>query len=232
MSYPLSDTARYVWERIDCLVTELLRVPNSRRYVIALFSGDRPEEFPSRLLVELQALSDEHWPLIEPMIPESCTDGLDLRRREVWADSLGQTDLDPTLVSKLRGMFFRSLDRAASYVLERDRAAAAGGEQGGAGAGDADEWTLAKASRETDVPSWAWSRGAAKPPDKPGHLPTRRVGDNVYVTRENAKAFARDFDARREQRKVGSKSKDGRNIVAALKEIKKTSKRSTERNSK
>ena len=106
------------------------------------------------------------------------------------------------------------------------------GKRDGNGAGDAAEWTLAQASVDTGVPSWAWSRAAAKPPDKPGHLPARRVGDNVYVTRENAKAFARDFDARREQRKVGSKSKDGRNIVAALKEIKKTSKRSTERNSK
>ncbi len=123
MSYPLTDTARRVWERIQELVSELLRVPHSRRYLLALAAGDRPEEFPSSLLVELQALSDEHWSLIGPMIPESCTDGLDLSRQVLWTEVLRPTGHDPAIVRKLRWMFFSSLGRAASYLLERDRAA-------------------------------------------------------------------------------------------------------------
>lgn len=91
--------------------------------------------------------------------------------------------------------------------------------------GTTDEWTLAEASRETGAPTWALSRAAKKPKGAPGYLPTRRVGRGVLVKREHAKDFAANYDARREQRVVGSKSKEGRNIVAGLKKIRKSSPR-------
>ena len=80
-----------------------------------------------------------------------------------------------------------------------------------------DELTLAQAAREFDVPDWALSRAASKASNNPGHLPTRRDGSNVYVDRDHAREFSKNFDARREQRIVGSKSDEGRNIIAGCK---------------
>lgn len=67
--------------------------------------------------------------------------------------------------------------------------------------------TLTEAAEKHDVPMSAWSKAANKAPDKPGFLPTRRVGRNRFVTREHAKRFADDYEARREQRAVGTKRK-------------------------
>lgn len=94
------------------------------------------------------------------------------------------------------------------------------------------DWTLAEASRATDVPTWAFSRAGQKPKGEPGHLPTHRAGSNVFVKRKDAKAFARNWDARREQRVVGSKSNEGRNIVAGLKRLNKTAPHKTRRKAK
>lgn len=71
------------------------------------------------------------------------------------------------------------------------------------------EMTLAEAYREfcdSGASKSAWTRAAQKKPDEPGYLPHRRFGRHVLVTRKHAKLFATNYDARREQRTVGSKS--------------------------
>jgi hypothetical protein len=61
-------------------------------------------------------------------------------------------------------------------------------------------WTFADASRETGVPKVAWTRAAKKKPGELGYLPHRTVGRTKQVTHRDAMAFARDYDARRDQR--------------------------------
>ena len=69
----------------------------------------------------------------------------------------------------------------------------------------ANELTLTDAAREHDVPKSAWSKAAKKKPEEPGYLLTRQVGRNRFVQKRHAKRFANDYNARREQRMVGSK---------------------------
>ena len=117
----------------------------------------------------------------------------------------------------LAGLWSRFPADAEAMALEKPEAAAQ----------RSNEMTLAQASREYGVPSWKLSRAGKKPTSKVGHLPTRQVGSNVLVTRENARAFAKTYDAEREQRTVGSLSNDeeARNVVASLKKIPKSSPR-------
>jgi len=61
-----------------------------------------------------------------------------------------------------------------------------------------------------------WSKAATR-----GDFPSRKVGRNRYVRRADAKRFAENWEARREQRIVGSLSKDpdADPVVSALKKI-------------
>ncbi len=85
-----------------------------------------------------------------------------------------------------------------------------GKEPDGAAVQSADEMTLAEATREWDISKSAWSKAAGKAPDEPGYLPTRKVGSNRFVKRADAEYFARNYEARREQRAVGSKRRPDR----------------------
>ena len=82
------------------------------------------------------------------------------------------------------------------------------------------ELTITEASLEYDVPKSTWSKAAGKPSGEPGYLPTRKVGRNRFVTKAHAKKFAEDYEARREQRAVGSKSPG--NSVSASKKTRKS----------
>lgn len=94
-----------------------------------------------------------------------------------------------------------------------------------------DEITLAEAEREFDVPSYALSRAAQKEPGSATHLPTRKDGSNVLVHRRDARAFADNYDARRERREVGSLSRDGSNLIAQLRKTAQPKKKSIPRKS-
>lgn len=134
---------------------------------------------------------------------------LAIRQFMVQQDDIGYTD------ELLAGLWTRFPTDAEAIALEKPE-----GQR-------SDEMTLAEASREYGVPSWTLSRAAKKPAGDHGHLPSTRIGRNVYVTRKNARAFAKTYDAEREQRTVGSLSNDeeARNIVASLKKIRKSSPR-------
>lgn len=101
---------------------------------------------------------------------------------------------------------------------------------GGAGAGNeqcGNEYTLAEASEKYDIPRPAWTKAAQLEPGEYGYLPTRAVGRNRFATKADAEKFAKDYEARREQRAVGSKSADpdARNVVASLQKLKKNAPR-------
>lgn len=136
---------------------------------------------------------------------------LAIRQFMVQQDDIGYTD------ELLAGLWTRFPADAEAIALEKPEATAP----------QSDEMTLAEASREYGVPSWALLRAAKKPAGDHGHLPSTRIGRNVYVTRKNARAFAKTYDAEREQRTVGSLSNDeeARNVVASLKNIPKSSPR-------
>lgn len=87
----------------------------------------------------------------------------------------------------------------------------------------ADEITLTEAANRWDIPKSAWTKAAQKKPNEAGYLATRRVGRTVLVRVAVAKHFAENYDARREQRQVGSKSEEGKAIVSAPRSMKKTS---------
>ena len=70
------------------------------------------------------------------------------------------------------------------------------------------EMTLTQVAEKWDVPKSALSAAAKKELGSPDHLPARRSGRSVFVTEEDAKAFCKNYLARREQRIVGSKSPD------------------------
>lgn len=81
----------------------------------------------------------------------------------------------------------------------------------------ADEITLAQAALECGGPGKpGWTKAAQN-----GVFPMRRIGRNVFVKRADAKTFAANFDARREQRTVGTLStkENGQTVVAALKKL-------------
>lgn len=111
--------------------------------------GQQPEAFPAQLLIGMQAILDEHWLVIEPMLPVD-DDGIDFRRRELWARILKPSNDDSEFFSKLRLMFFRALSHAATYALERDRAARVVGDS-------------SEARQATEAPSKAKTR--ARPVD-------------------------------------------------------------------
>jgi len=87
----------------------------------------------------------------------------------------------------------------------------------------ANECTLAEAANRWDVPKPVWTKAAKKQPNEAGYLATRRVGRTVLAQVPVAKHFAENYDARRELRQVGSKSEEGKAIVSALRNMKKTS---------
>jgi hypothetical protein len=68
--------------------------------------------------------------------------------------------------------------------------------------GEPREITLIQAAEKWDVPKSAWSKAAKRPPDHPSHLPTRKEGRNRYVSLKHAEAFAKNYIARREQKRL------------------------------
>ena len=143
--------------------------------------------------------------------------GLNFDFPEEWSERL-----PAYFVSELADVCRASGDLIDFLLSLKNDATPAGGvlHSGGGAEGigaRTDELTLAQAAREFDIPAWALSRAAKKSKDKPGHLLTRRQGSNVYVRRDHAQEFSKNFDARREQRIVGSKSAEGRNIIAGSK---------------
>lgn len=87
------------------------------------------------------------------------------------------------------------------------------------------EWTLAEAAMKFDIPKSAWTKATRRKPTEYLFLPHKRIGRNVYVQPTDAKAFADAYLAKREQRTVGTTSRnpDRQIVVSALKQLKKHS---------
>ena len=76
--------------------------------------------------------------------------------------------------------------------------------------------SFAEAAREFDVPPAEWTRASKKKRGEVDYLPHEKRGRFRFVIRENAEAFSKNYHAKREQRVVGSKSRDGATIVSDL----------------
>jgi hypothetical protein len=145
------------------------------------------------------------------------------------ADEIDRLDKDGASDDLLREVWERFRDEAKNAGLpgapmtpsEVQRGPRAGNEQRG------NEYTLAEASEKYDIPRPTWTKAAQLEPSEYGYLPTRRVGRNRFVTTTVAEKFAKDYEARREQRAVGSKNTDpdARNVVASLRKLKKSAPR-------
>lgn len=123
--YPLEEKTRLVWEAIRSVVKRLHEHLDSRQYVLAVAGGQGAPEFPPALLIELRAIAEEHWTIIEKTVPEPYTSGVDLAKRDWW-DALLQDESESRTLRRVRWVFFGSLGNAAAYVLHRDRTASLG----------------------------------------------------------------------------------------------------------
>lgn len=95
------------------------------------------------------------------------------------------------------------------------------------GGGAADEITLTEAALRYGGPTLSgWTKAAQKP-----RFPSRKVGRNRLVKAADAKRFADDFDARCEQRMVGSKSNEPDGVLlSSLKKLQKSGEEHRRRN--
>jgi hypothetical protein len=77
------------------------------------------------------------------------------------------------------------------------------------GQAGAEEKTATEWAEKLDVPKPEWTRATQKGEQEAGFLPHRRAGRHVFIQRQHAEHFAKNYHARREQRVVGSRSPKG-----------------------